>query len=542
MPFDVREYLRERLIAATVHRDFLTPFALVLAACLAGSALKPGLIQTGLALATVALAFGFGLKLEAAARPILFAVAAIGYFFAFRQTQEWLPLVFLRHATTYAVPPLALHLLMTLHTQRHRLISNVRLYHVYAPMVAMMAGVLVVLLRQQRAEEELVGITTMLVPLIYWVYNGVLLFFVVLGFLSGLEAAQKAPEKETTFAGDYEQEGKFTIASHIYAKERKFDKSAEAAQKAGNWLMAAEMYRQAGDFFRAGEMYYRAQKLDEALAMYEASRTWTAAAQVSLKLGRADRAAEFYERAGDAGQAIRVLEQAGKSVSAELYVKARHFERAADAFRSQGNLQRAAEIYEMDLGQKSKAAELYLGAGFTRKAGELYEAAGQKAQAIAAYLKSPDTALHAARLSFDTGDVARARQILEKHKLEDDEAVLLLARIYWQEHKIDDAIKVLQKLTSQPEPAGAATLLLGRCFMAKGLPELAEDELRRAIAANLDPAEELEARYHMGRVLETLNKPTEAAEIYHDIIKKDFHYKDAEQRYRAIRNKSESRA
>ena len=43
------------------------------------------------------------------------------------------------------------------------------------------------------------------------------------------------------------------------------------------------------------------------------------------------------------------------------------------------------------------------------------------------------------------------------------------------------------------------------------------------------------SRYSLARVLEVLERTPEAIEIYHAIIQRDFHYRDAEQRYKYLK-------
>lgn len=543
MTFDVRTFMRVRLIEAAEKRALLLPFTLVLALFTLGNVLDAESLRKALALTTLAIASVWAFRLESPWRLLLFAVADAGYFFVFRNAGTSLLFVFLGRASVYAFPPLALHVLTTLHSARHRLISSLQPLHLYGPMTLLSGAVLVVLYRQNRAGVELTGFESHLVVLVYWAYYGILLFFILLGSIADMGRAPATDVlPRSTHAGDFESEGRFTIAGRLYAEEKRFDKGAEMAQRAGDWASAAERYRQAGDVYNAAEMYFRTGKLEEALEMYEAARSYAAAADVAFRLGKVERAAELFAKGGDTVRAVNVLEEAGRLPQAELYAKAGLAEKAAAAFEARGDLLPAAEILELELGRKEAAAALYDSAGLAGKAGGLYAAAGKTREAIAAYLKSPDTHFEAARLSFETGDLTRARTILETRSPQTDEALMMLAQIYWQDHRIDDGIRTLQTLKTRGEATGAAHLLLGRCFMAKALPELAEGELRAATQMQLPAPQDLEARYHLARVLEVLRNDAEAAEIYQRIIGQDFHYKDAELRYRALKEKAAPRA
>ncbi|MEW6367544.1 MAG: tetratricopeptide repeat protein [Acidobacteriota bacterium] len=532
--------LRERLGEVSPHKRVLVPFGILLFSCLAGSTLRSPALRAFLAMVMLAVAIGFAFVLGKVARAFLFATAATGYILAFGQVKDSMFFSFMSMVASYGVPPLVVHLMMMFSETRPRVIATLRALHLYIPMAVTYAAGFSVLLMEQRQGLALTGFTTPLVPLIYWGYYAVLMFFVTLGFLSGMPAPRPAP-RQSTDAGDLEREGKFGIASRVYARSQQFDKSAEAAQRGGDWLHAAEMYRQAGDSFNAGEMYYRAQKWDDAIAMYERAKAYGAAARVLLQVGRHEEAARLYEKAGDAAQAVRVLEEAEKKPGPDLYLAARQYDKAAAAYAERGDWIRAAEITEMQLRKMEDAASLYVRAGSFGKAGELYEAAGKKADAVEAYLKSPVTAARAARMALEAGDVDRAAGILENlaaaqnAECDDEDALMMLARIHVERQKTDDAIRILQRLKRFPEPGASVFFLLGRCLLAKGLPEMAVEELRTAVEMQLAPAEALEAQYDLACALEATNQPAEATQIYHAIMAKDLYFKDVEQRYRRLK-------
>ncbi len=512
----------------------ILPFSIILVICLAGSQFEESLLQMMAALLTTACTFIFGFKSQSLSRILFLMSACAVYFLAFGRISTTGFFRFLADVAVYALPPLVIHLLFRLVQTKHRLIADLGMIHVYGPMGLMILGSFFVNLFWQEIVHERLQLAAIAIPLIYWFYYAVILFFIGLGFLNDMAGTEKP--KQAVNALQLEDEGKFVQAGHLYEKEGSFEKSADMAQRGGQWLRAAELYKQAGDLFRAGEMYFRAGRLEDALVMYERSGTIAAAAKLCLQLGKHERAAELLEKCGEPEQALQAIESAGKAPSPELYVKARQYAKAVSLFRLQGNLQRAAEIAEFELHDVVGAAQLYDEAGLHRRAGELFDSAGKKKEAIEAYLKSPDTTLQAARSCYESQDMTRARQILEKHAGDDEEALMLLARIHWKEHNIDEAIKTLQQLKRRHEPSGAVCYLLGRSFMAKGLPELAEPELRLATCMPLDPEESLDAPYHLGRVLEVLGRKTEAIEIYQGIIMKDFHFMDAESRYRMLKS------
>jgi len=510
------------------------PLGLTLLAATIGSQLDPGVPQGTAAVLTLGIAAGFAIRFDAKQRSLLLLAAAAIYYVAFGRILSPVFFRFLADLAAYSLPPLVVHFLLEVGRSRHRHVASVGALHLYAPLAAVFGAAFVLRLLWRPTWLDAGGTAAIAVPLIYWLYYAVLLFFVGLGFLN--RPAQAPQAAAPASAAQLEDEGKFALAAMHYAKEGRADRSAAMAQRAGDWTRAAEGYRQAGDFFKAAEMYYRAGRLEEALEMYECSGTRAAAARVCLEIGKVDRAAELLEAGGEAEQALQVLEEAGREPSAELCLKAGRHARAVELFRKEGNLVRAAEILEENVGDAEAAARAYLDAGACRKAGELFTVVGKTSEAIDAYLRSPETALRAAQICYEIGDFGRAREILEKHAGEDEQALLLLARICWQQHHVDDVIRILQRLKRQGEPSGTVSHLLGRAFMAKGLPEIAEAELRLALAQPLAPLDDLDARYSLARVLEVLERVPEAIELYHAIIQTDFHYRDSEQRYKYLKS------
>jgi cytochrome c-type biogenesis protein CcmH/NrfG len=83
-------------------------------------------------------------------------------------------------------------------------------------------------------------------------------------------------------------------------------------------------------------------------------------------------------------------------------------------------------------------------------------------------------------------------------------------------------------------------LLLGRAFRAKGLADLAEEELRAAGSLPLEPADEIEAAYLLGCLLEEAAKYDEAAQAFHGILQKDLEYADVQERYRRVKARARS--
>jgi hypothetical protein len=83
-------------------------------------------------------------------------------------------------------------------------------------------------------------------------------------------------------------------------------------------------------------------------------------------------------------------------------------------------------------------------------------------------------------------------------------------------------------------------LLLGRSLLAKGMPDLAEEELRTAARLPMDAKREIEAAYLLACTLEAAHKDAEAVEALRTVLQRDFLHADAEARYRRLKAKLEA--
>jgi tetratricopeptide (TPR) repeat protein len=517
-------------------KDQLQLFALFIATlllCVAGPLIRMALVQNILALATVAAIFVGGYQIPARFKDLFLICACIEYYLAFGGLSDPSFFVFVSIGTLLALPPLVIDFLARVIKRKHRIIAGLKRGFLFIPPALMLIGIVLAHVSQDSPAEETSSLTANILGTIYCLYYAVFLFFIGLGCIEQANASASA--EPNTNPGEVAGQGQFEAAAQLYEKQGRLEEGAEMAQRAGEWMHAAELYRQMGNFFMAGEMYYRAESFEEALLMYEQSGTVSAAAELCVRLGKCEKAAELLVKSGNHKQAVEVLEAAGMKPPAQLYEKARFFEKAVIRYQEQGNPLRAAEIMEDELGKAYEAACLYKEAGMFQRAGELFEHAKKIDEAIDAYLGSANSVLQAARLCFESGDNSRARQILAEHSGNDAQALLMLAKILWQENQIDDSVRTLQQVKKLGGATGTVSYLLGRCYLTKGLPELAEPELRMAKNLPLDPEETLDATYHLGRVLEMSNRREEALELYQSVLAKDLYFKDTEARYRALK-------
>lgn len=499
----------------------------------------PGPLSAVLAVALLAGVPLVGAQLGGVSGRVFFLVAALGVWLAFRPQEAGpltLPSLVLHRVAYFAVPPLVLSLALADH-DRDRL--RLGWAHLYAPALVMGLGAIVHLFvrwQDPAASESEVRRAAM-------IYAGCYAVLIVLGLLMRMRTPDDGGPRAVSLdrASELEEQGRFALAAQVYERGGQLERAAQAAEKAGDWPRAARLFRRSGDDFNAGEMYYRARMPQEALECYERSGAVDAAARLSAQLGQVDRAISIYERAGQAGGIVRVLEQAGRRPTPEQYRKAGLLDKAAGAYEEGGDWEHAADIYEHEMEDPERAAKLHLQAGSFTQAGRLLEGMGRKQEALEAFAMAPGGALDAARLLLAAGKRQQAADMLARlppasiDKLEDETTLTLVARVLLETGRVDDAARILQGLKRKGAVSGAVRLLLGRAFREKGLHELAEEELRAATSLPLDPADELEAVYLLGCVLEDARKYDEAAQVFHAVLQKDLEYADVQERYKRVR-------
>lgn len=522
-------------------RPLLFGFGALLLALLGAYLAGPGPWNAGLTMLVVVGTPLMALRLGGHAGLLLLLVATAGGWVVFDASGSYppfaLPGLLLRELAYFATPPLAVHLLLG-PEQRDRL--RLGLLHVYAPMVAIWAGVGANIVWRVRDGLEPIGPEARQASLIYGVCCLVFVLLALVARSRGVpeERPQQAPAAR---AAALEETGRFGMAARAYERESQFEKGAEMARRAGDWGRAGELLRRSGDMFGAGEMFFRAQMWNEALEAYERARAWPEAARLCQQQGLTEQAVAFFEKAGDHQGVLKALESAGRQPTPEQLLRAGAYAPAAAALEARGEWGRAAEIYESNLKDVESALRMHLQAGSWLAAGRLLESRGRLEEAVQAYLALPDGVLDAARVYAALGKPEQAAELLAKlppgtlEKLDDEGTLTLAARVLAGAGRHEEAIRILQSLKRKGGVSGPLHLLLGRSLLAKGLPDLAEEELRVATSMPLEPTQELEASYLLGCVLETNGQKSEALATFHAILQKDFAYADVEQRYRRLK-------
>ncbi len=350
-----------------------------------------------------------------------------------------------------------------------------------------------------------------------------------------------AARSEAERAAELERNGRLAAAGRMHARAGRVAQGADAAERGGDLVLAARLYAESGDAMKAGDMYYRSGRLEDASEQYAKAGAHAAVARVHEQLGRHQDAASAWERAGDVAAAVRALEAGGLPASAEMLYRAGRVDDAVARWEAEGGHARAAEVLELEVCDLPGAARCYLRAGRARQAGLLLERLGRVDEAIEAFASAPDGHFHALRLCLDAGRTERAEAILAAippaaiDSLQEERELLSLARMHEQAGRRKAAISLLQKARHLESATGATRLLLGRLLLDEGLGELAEQELRVAVELPMDVAQQMEAAYLLGCVLEVQGRQAEACAVFADLAQKDIAYRDVDERYRRLR-------
>jgi serine/threonine-protein kinase len=257
---------------------------------------------------------------------------------------------------------------------------------------------------------------------------------------------------------------------------------------------AAELYVAAGNLAEAARIYEEIEMFDRAYELYRQLGEYENAARVMQSTGDTVRAARHYEVVGKFEQAARLYEGAN-----ELALAARCYGRA-------GELLKAATIFEK-LGDLILAADFYEQAGDNKRAAMLYKQAAQTERAVSNFeswlIKEPS----------------------------DRDATFELGALYHARERHDEAIRMLQRLTEDEQYRREALRLLGECFLAKNLPDVAIDRFNEALGGNAKPTREtLDLFYLIGRAHEMALRFNEAADVFAKVMAIDYYYRDIQER------------
>ena len=110
----------------------------------------------------------------------------------------------------------------------------------------------------------------------------------------------------------------------------------------------------------------------------------------------------------------------------------------------------------------------------------------------------------------------------------------------YRKGQLDEAIVSFQQATRDPKRHILALNALGKCFLAKGLPQEAQNQFETAIQQYEITGDPLakELRYNLATTFEIQGKLPQAIEWYSGIVQQDYQYRDAAKRLEALRHKA----
>jgi len=235
---------------------------------------------------------------------------------------------------------------------------------------------------------------------------------------------------------------------------------------------------------------------------------------------------------GDLNAASTALAQSGQTETANLIRAEYHKQRgnkgkAAACLQAAGRPAEAAELVDDEYAGHS--ANLYLEAGDYQKAAERYQEAGEHLKAAEAYETAYDyhNAIEAYR---QAGCLEKVIELLERTG-EYFEAAHAALELEDEER----AIRNLQLLDTRDLEYGNACRLLAEVFTRREEFELAAQKAEEAVAAFGEEAAPLEIHEQLGNLLESVGRLEAAIEIFEFIRKRDYQYPQVAEKLESLR-------
>ncbi len=309
---------------------------------------------------------------------------------------------------------------------------------------------------------------------------------------------------------------------------------------------------------RAGELLCSTGQLDDALAMYEQALKIDPRDQQSLK-ARKDLAAEgALQSTGMASakssrelikdeDAQRRLAKADRLQlsPAEIAVEIQEVEaslaqqpgskslllRMADLLEMENDLAAASDFLEQALAQDAKDSDLANRAGLLRLRLQEKKVQEARERGDASAAKAAGKALARARV------LEYRRQVA--HQPTDLGLRFQLGMALYATQDLDEAIAELQQAVADPRCKAEALLTLGRAFQGKGLHDLAQGQLAKALEISGDQGRlSKEILYVMGSVSQDMGDRQKALEQFSRIMEQDIGFRDVAQRVEELKASS----
>jgi tetratricopeptide (TPR) repeat protein len=237
-----------------------------------------------------------------------------------------------------------------------------------------------------------------------------------------------------------------------------------------------------------------------------------------LREGKVAEAADIYSRCQeDIGYLLVNKVQTDhemQKLTANLFYRARDFDKAALCCENLGEHAKAAQLYEQSDDYRS-AAEMYAKVENFEKAAEMSERNQNYKQAAELYLQ--------------VKNFARAAINYEK-------AInyFISGRLYHELGKYRKSMELLQKVQADEDVFQDATILIGDILARNGYLDLAIKKLLSVIKSRPVSPETVDAYYHLAGLHAQKGNKEVAKNVYHQILAFDVTYKDVEDKIKEI--------
>jgi tetratricopeptide (TPR) repeat protein len=233
-------------------------------------------------------------------------------------------------------------------------------------------------------------------------------------------------------------------AGQLYEKAGELDRALQILARGEYHVPAARVATTLGQHKKAAELYLKAEKTSEAAEAFERAGEKVKAAnlrgEVAFKQGLAAEAAAHFQAGEDYLRAAELFE--GVGMLAE----------AAGAFEAGHSFASAGAVY-VRAGLKDRAAAAYESAGEYETAAKLYDEIGNTAKSIELFSKAGLT-FRGGKAAFKAGEIENAIALLQRVPPSDEnfqEATLLLVQMFVEASRPGLAVERLQKVLAGQE-------------------------------------------------------------------------------------------
>ncbi len=237
-----------------------------------------------------------------------------------------------------------------------------------------------------------------------------------------------------------------------------------------------------------------------------------------LNTGKVAEAADIYSRCQeDIGYLLINKVQSEprlQKLVANMFYRARDFDKAALCCENLGEYDKSAQLYEQSDDYRS-AAEMYARVENYEKAAEMFERNQNYRQAAELFLKVKNFSRSAANY---------------------EKAVnyFVAGKLYHDLGKYRKSMELLQKVQAQDDTFEEATILIGDILGRNGYPDLAIKKLLNVIKGRPVGKDTAELYYHLAGVHQAKGNLEVARNIFNQLLNFDIAYKDVEEKIKEL--------